>query len=284
VGQAGGERTLVPRSGIPPLRRPVRKQAHAPPELPRQPQMHLSEVKWKVAREWADINWNYVPSQPEAYKNQTGPNASRQKACLAILPNEDRTLPHRPVPQLGKEPTNPSVLVVLVQDPDSRAPAQNCPQVEEPTKGVLGGSQRGDRPRQRSLQDLALRRRTVQQPFLDSLAMADVVRTAGPPTAETEPGSEASEWERREWERREREGFWRSGRRRREARSRGGTEDGKGGERVVFLLLSFPFISYVTRRKADRVGGGDHITTVTLGGSVVAGKGINSVMIETKYI
>ena len=58
----------------------------------------------------------------------------------------------------------------------------------------MGGGQRRNRPGQRPVQDLeALRRREI-------LATTEVGRTAGPPVADEELGSEASEWEKIERE------------------------------------------------------------------------------------
>jgi len=112
----------------------------------------------------------------------------------------------------------------------------------------------GNRPRQRPVQDLELfADERCSKAILDFLATTEVGRTARPPVADEEPGSEASEkrdtlhgWRRKR-------GRWERGRKIR----------GRGVYRLSFLSLFLIF--HVNRR-------GGHIVTGTLGGSVVAGK------------
>ena len=62
----------------------------------------------------------------------------------------------------------------------------------------MGGGQRRNRPVKRPVQDLGALR--CSKAILDFLATTEVGRTAGQPVADEEPGSEASEWEKRERE------------------------------------------------------------------------------------
>jgi len=85
------------------------------------------------------------------------------------------------------------------------------------------------------------------------------LRTAGPPVADEEPGSEASEWEKSQRE---------------ECLAQVAEEErvlGEGAENSIIFLFSL-FI-HVKHQKAEEGGRGGHIVAGTLGGSVVAGKG-----------
>jgi len=65
----------------------------------------------------------------------------------------------------------------------------------------VGGGQRRNRPGQDrfKISELFTDER-CSKAILDFLATTEVGRTAGPPVADEEPGSEASEWEKRERE------------------------------------------------------------------------------------
>jgi len=70
--------------------------------------------KWAEARQWyggrASSRKHNMPSR----QKQDGAVAGGSiKTRLWVLPAEDRSLPHRAVPELGEEPTHRSVLVVL---------------------------------------------------------------------------------------------------------------------------------------------------------------------------
>jgi hypothetical protein len=53
------------------------------------------------------------------------------EAHLKVLSAENRSLPRRAIPELDKEPTHRSVLVVPVQDTDERLPLQGVRRVED---------------------------------------------------------------------------------------------------------------------------------------------------------
>ena len=114
-------------------------------------------------------------------------------ARLEVLSAQAGELPHGPIPLVDNEKARRQMLVVSVQDPDSRTPLQELPAVEEPAEDPLGhrpgGKQEAPRPsqEQRSHQNSrTLRGRAIQQGHLDFLAIIDVGTTAGPPVAEAE--------------------------------------------------------------------------------------------------
>ena len=74
---------------------------------------------------------------------------------------------------------------------------KNCPQ----WKSQQEGGQRRNRPRRKpvKISELFADER-CSKAILDFLATTEVGRIAGPPVADEEPGSEASEWEKRERE------------------------------------------------------------------------------------
>jgi hypothetical protein len=63
-------------------------------------------------------------------------------ARLEVLPAEDRSLPHRAIPQLDDDPTHRSVLVVPVQDPNAGALLEGVPGVEGAAVDLLAGGQK----------------------------------------------------------------------------------------------------------------------------------------------
>ena len=98
---------------------------------------------------------------------------------------------------------------------------------------------------------------------LDFLATTEVGRTAGPSVAGGEPGSEASEWEKRE-----REEYLAQVAEEERALGEGAEDLGRGDCQFSFpSLFRFYFIC-----QASKGGGRGRIVTGTFGGSVVAGK------------
>jgi len=73
--------------------------------------------------------------------------------------------------------------------------------------------------------------------ILDFLATTEVGRTAGSPVADKEPGSEASEWEKRE----------------RVAEEERALGEGAEGLSIIFSF-SFSFLFHVKHRKAEEGG------------------------------
>jgi len=83
---------------------------------------------------------------PDAGEPEAGRHGSweHQEASLAVLPDQDGTLPDRAVPQLYEEPAHPAMLVAPVPEPDSGAPFQGVSGVEGPAEGPVGGGAEGD--------------------------------------------------------------------------------------------------------------------------------------------
>jgi len=67
-----------------------------------------------------------------------------QKACLAVLPVQDGALPDSAIPQLDKEPTHPSMLVVPVPNADPGPPLQGVSGMETAAEDFVGGGKEGD--------------------------------------------------------------------------------------------------------------------------------------------
>ena len=68
-----------------------------------------------------------------------------QEACLSVLPAQDGALPNRTVPQLDKEASHATMLVVSVPVPDPGTPLHGVPVVEVTAEGAVGGGKEGDR-------------------------------------------------------------------------------------------------------------------------------------------
>jgi len=101
----------------------------------------ISEKKWAEARQWA--GGRTTKTKHRLPKNQKPDGGwEHQEDCLAVLPDQDGTLPDRVVPSLDERPAHPSVLVVPVPDPDSGAPLlQGVFGVDSPTENSVGGAE-----------------------------------------------------------------------------------------------------------------------------------------------
>jgi len=213
------------------------------------------------------------PQIPAKRKAETGPHGGQgqQAPRLPVLPAEDGTLLHRAIPRVDDPPPRRHLLVVSVQHPDSGAPLQKLPPMEEPTEDSLGDRPRdpqAPRPGDRTNIAELLADQWCSQAVLDFLATTDVGRTAGPPVAneEADAAGEASEWEARErvewdWERMEEE-------------DRLGAEF-LGGYLTFYTISNFLyFLCYHYTGCAWRLVGArkPHIMTGALGGTVVAWK------------
>jgi len=117
------------------------------------------------------------------------------------LPHTSRGRPAAQTPPAGG----------ALQHPDSGAPLQKLPPMEEPTEDSLGDRPRGDpqaprpHPGPGPHQHRGAARRRAVQPGGARFPSTDFDRTAGPPVAneEDDAASEASEWkarERAEWD------------------------------------------------------------------------------------
>ena len=69
-----------------------------------------------------------------------------------VLPVEDRALPNRAVPQLDKELTHPTILVVSALKTDAIPPPQGVLRVEAAVEESVGGSEEGDWEREGSVE------------------------------------------------------------------------------------------------------------------------------------
>jgi len=61
-----------------------------------------------------------------------------QEACLEVLPDEDRALPDRTIPALGKGSPHRPVLVVPVPHANERPPLQGVSGMEDAAKDSVG--------------------------------------------------------------------------------------------------------------------------------------------------
>jgi hypothetical protein len=78
----------------------------------------------------------------------------RQQARFKFLPSENRSLPHRAIPELGEEPSHLSALVVPVQETDARPPLPGMRHlVERPAEASLGGGHEVNREVETRLED-----------------------------------------------------------------------------------------------------------------------------------
>ena len=86
------------------------------------------------------------PQIPAKRKAETGPRGGQgqQAPRLPVLPAEDGTLPHRAIACVDDPSPRRHLLVVSVQHPDSGAPLQKLPPMEEPTEDSVGDRPRGD--------------------------------------------------------------------------------------------------------------------------------------------
>jgi len=124
------------------------------PKVSRPPQAgdHREEVGGSpTVGWWPDHQSQAQDAAPPAARQDGG--WKFQEARLEVLPAEDRSLPHRAIPELDEEPAHRSMLVVPVQDANTGALPQGVLGVEGAAEDLVGGGQERDREGEEPLED-----------------------------------------------------------------------------------------------------------------------------------
>jgi hypothetical protein len=104
----------------------------------------------------ATVGWwsDHQPQVQNAAPTAARPdgNWGHQKACLEILPAEDRALPLWAVPELDQNEAHHPVLVVPIPNTDEGTRPQSVPGVEGAAEDLMGGGQEGDREMEEPLE------------------------------------------------------------------------------------------------------------------------------------
>jgi hypothetical protein len=186
-----------------------------------------SSEKWAEPRRWSGVRVTGKRHKLPSKQRPDGTVAGGwwlQGARLQVVPAEDRSLPHRPVPEVDGEPAHHQVLVVPVQDPGAGGCLQELPPFEGPAEDPVVEGAEGEWKRKGSVHDPGPPRRCEVQPGSSGLLSTTDMGRRVPAPAEEDEQNEVSEWGLRERQERE-EG------RRREAEEHGAEDK----ERQLFL-------------------------------------------------
>jgi hypothetical protein len=83
-------------------------QRQQPPRSLAHLKRSVTEIKWQEARAWAESKvtgkeYKYSRLREPRQKPDSGPSRCQQAARCEVLPAEDGSLPHRPMPRVGEE-------------------------------------------------------------------------------------------------------------------------------------------------------------------------------------
>jgi len=124
---------------------PGRRYGDTPPPIPRKPQAGdlREEVGGSAPVGWGPDLQDEVPYAKDPEARWRG-GRQHQETRLAVLPDQDRALPDRAVPQLDEEPTYPAMLVAPAPDADPGPPFQGVPREEAAAEDPVGGGEEAD--------------------------------------------------------------------------------------------------------------------------------------------
>jgi len=205
MGQARGGGAGHSRGGMNVLLRPDGGAPNSPSQIARQHQTGdlREEMDGSTTMGWrpnlrAEIQ---ATGKPQPGRHDRG---EHQEACLAVLPAEGGVLPHRTIPALGQELTQPQCWWCQCPAQTRDRLFKECPKWKGEQK-ILWAKVRKETGRWKSrwrIRDLFADRR-CSQAVLEFLTMTDVGTIVPAAEDEAHAESEGSEWEL--WERQERE-------------------------------------------------------------------------------
>jgi len=138
VGQACGGGAGRPRGGMARILGPDGSTRDATPQIPRAPQARDLRGSGRKRANGLEAGRPGRSIRYQAGGGLWNGCGCLQEARFEVLLAEDRSLPHRAVPELDEEPTHRSVPAVFVRDADAGPLVQGLPRVETPAEDPVG--------------------------------------------------------------------------------------------------------------------------------------------------